>query len=55
MRKLLIALVSAGLLSSRNASGQGKPTSVRGAWQVIQVTMTGPARAPSRFPTHGPI
>lgn len=43
MRNLLIALVSVGLLSSRNASGQEKPTSVRGAWQVIQVTMTGPA------------
>jgi len=43
MRNLLIALVSVGLLSSRNASGQGKSTSVRGAWQVIQVTMTGPS------------
>ena len=43
MRNLLIALVSVGVLASRNVSGQGKPTSVRGAWQVIQVTMTGPA------------
>jgi len=43
MRNLLIALVSVGMLSSRNVSGQGKPTSVRGVWQVIQVTMTGPS------------
>jgi len=43
MRNLLIALVSIGLLGSRNASGQGKPTSVRGAWQVIQVTLTAPS------------
>ena len=43
MRNLFIALVSVGLLNHRDAIGQAKPASVRGVWQVIQVTMTGPA------------
>jgi len=43
MKTLFIALVSAALLDHPDANGQGKPSSVRGAWQVIQVTMTGPS------------
>jgi len=42
MRNFLIVLVSIGLLSHQDLGGQGKPISVRGVWQVMQVTMTGP-------------
>jgi hypothetical protein len=43
MRNVLLALLAVGSLDPRAAHGQGKPASVRGAWQVIQVTMTGPS------------
>jgi len=43
MRNLLLALLSVGLLNHRNVAAQVNPTSVRGVWQAIQVTMTGPS------------
>jgi hypothetical protein len=43
MRNLVIALISIGLLQHQDVSAQAKPSSVRGAWQAIQVTMTGPS------------
>ena len=43
MRTLLIALAGIGVLNHRNVSGQVKSTSLQGAWQAVQVTITGPA------------
>src|SRR3954449_6328790 len=43
MRTLVLALLSVGLFNYRNVGGQGNSTSVRGVWQAIQVTMTGPS------------
>jgi hypothetical protein len=42
MRKLLIASISAGLFIQTEARAQANSSSIRGAWQAIQVTMTGP-------------
>jgi hypothetical protein len=41
MRNLLIALAALGLLNHQKLSGQVQPASIRGAWQAVQVTMTG--------------
>ena len=42
MRALSIAFVGIAVLNYQSASGQIKPTAIRGAWQAVQVTLTGP-------------
>ena len=41
-KSLLLVLLSVGFLTSANAEAQTKTGSIRGVWQVVEVTMTGP-------------
>ena len=42
MRKLLLALFSAGLLTSHAAAAQPAPRSIQGVWRIVEATITGP-------------
>lgn len=42
MRKLLITLAGVGILNHRTRPGQAHPSTIRGVWQAVEVTMTGP-------------
>jgi hypothetical protein len=43
VKKSLIVTLGAGLLVSQTLTGQSKRESIQGVWQVVEVTMTGPA------------
>ena len=42
MTKLIFGVLTVGLLTSQVIAGQSKPASIQGAWQAVEVTMTGP-------------
>jgi hypothetical protein len=43
MTRLSALLLGVGLLTSHNDATQSKSGSIQGVWQVVEVTMTGPA------------
>ena len=42
MKKLLLAALTVGLLTSQGIAGQSKRESIQGVWQAVEVTITGP-------------
>lgn len=42
MTKLLFGVLTVGLLTSQGIAGQSKAASIQGAWQAVEVTLTGP-------------
>ena len=42
MRKLLVALLSAGLFTGYGAAAQPAPRSIQGVWRIVEATITGP-------------
>jgi hypothetical protein len=42
VKKLLVVVLTAGLLTSQGIAGQPKRESMQGVWQVVEVTITGP-------------
>ena len=43
MARLLVVLFSVALLTSSDIAAQSKRGSIQGAWQTVEVTLTGPA------------
>ena len=54
MAKLLAAVFTVVLLSSPGNAGQGKPTSIQGVWQAVEVTITGPGARTIAIPEPRP-
>jgi len=49
--KLLVGILTVGLLTSQGVAGQSKRESIQGVWRTVEVTMTGPAaRTISQIP-----
>ena len=42
MTKLLVGILTMGLLTSQGVAGQSKRESIQGVWQAVEVTITGP-------------
>jgi hypothetical protein len=40
--KLLLGILTVGLLTSQGVAGQSKRESIQGVWQTVEVTLTGP-------------
>jgi hypothetical protein len=43
VKKLLFALLSAGLLSSQDMAAQSPQKSIQGVWRIVEAAITGPA------------
>ena len=43
MKKLLFVVLTVGLLTSQGIAAQSKRESIQGVWQVVEVTIPGPA------------
>ena len=42
MKKLLFAVIVAGLVSSDGMAGQSTPPSIQGVWRIVEAAITGP-------------
>jgi hypothetical protein len=54
VKKLFAALFSVALLTGTDVAGQSKRGSLQGVWQVVEVTMTGPAARTITIPEPRP-
>jgi hypothetical protein len=54
MKRLFLALLGVGLLTSLSVAGQSKPGSIQGVWQVVEVTITGPGARTIAIPLPRP-
>ena len=54
MTKLLIGVLTVGLLTSQSIAGQSKRASIQGVWQTVEVTITGPGARTIAIPAPRP-
>jgi hypothetical protein len=54
MKRLLTVLIGVGLLASHDVAGQSKSGSIRGVWQVVEVTTSGPGARTIAIPEPRP-
>ena len=54
MKRHLVLLIGAGLLTSHAVAGQSKSPSIQGVWQAIEVTIPGPTKQTITIPEPRP-